>query len=241
MKNSFIEKQSKYFDTYNSDIETIDLINIPLAEKIELAYLNNLIGDMTGKKLLDLGCGTGKFGLKLADKADEIVGIDIARHQIEIANQTAEKYGIANFKGVVGDFKDGSYPEYFDFVLAVNVIHHTDDIDLILNNVLGSLKPGGKLVIFEINPLNPLFIPFLFFIGQLKSHLTKEYWCSNIYSLRKMLERNGYKIEQMNKWCFLPTSLYNHSLVFKRINEMLNKIPLVRSFSAFHVIICSKK
>ena len=241
MKNSFIEKQSKYFDTYNSDIETIDLINIPLAEKIELAYLNNLIGDMTGKKLLDLGCGTGKFGLKLADKADEIVGIDIARHQIEIANQTAEKYGIANFKGVVGDFKDGSYPEYFDFVLAVNVIHHTDDIDLILNNVLGSLKPGGKLVIFEINPLNPLFIPFLFFIGQLKSHLTKEYWRSNIYSLRKMLERNGYKIEQMNKWCFLPTSLYNHSLVFKRINEMLNKIPLVRSFSAFHVIICSKK
>jgi len=241
VKKTFIEKQSGYWDTYNSDIEVIDLVDSTAADKIESEYFSGLIGDPMGMKILDLGCGTGKFGLKLSSKAEEVVGIDIAKHQIDIANRTAQKYGIFNFKGIVGNFKSNNYKEYFDVVLAVNMIHHTDDINLILGNVRDSLKKDGRLIIFEVNPLNFLFIPFFIRFGQLKSHLTMAYLKSNIYSLKRVIRINKFKIKQIDKWCFLPTSLYSRSLIFKSINEVLNKIPLIKTFSAFHVIVCSKE
>ena len=240
MAETFIEKQSKYWDSYNKGVETIDLMNIPRAEVIELEYLSQLVGNLTGKTLLDLGCGTGKFGLKFAATAREIIGVDVSKNTIEIANNTAKKYDIKNFKGVLGDFKSASYQDYFDVVLAVNVLHHTDDADVILKNVYRSLKKGGKLIVFEVNPLNLLFIPFLISCGQIWSHLTREYVRSNIFSLKKLIAKSGFRIAKVDKWCLLPTVLYNRSLIYKRLNETLNKIPIIRIFCAFHVITCQK-
>ena len=240
MPDKFIEKQSKYWDSYNKGIDTIDLFNIPRAEKIELEFLSQLVGDLSGKNLLDPGCGTGKFGLKFASTAQEVVGVDISRNTIEIANNTAKKYGINNFRGELNNFKNSPYQDYFDVALAINVLHHTDDADIILKNVYRSLKKGGKLIVFEVNPLNLLFIPFLISCGQIWSHLTREYVRSNIFSLKKLIETGRFRITKVNKWCLLPTVLYNRSLAYKRLNETLNRIPLIRTFCAFHVITCQK-
>ncbi len=239
-QQTFSEKQSSYWDSYNSSEKTIDLVNIPTAEKIELEYILKLLGNLHGKKILDLGCGPGKFSLKLAKRGKEIIGIDISRNAINIANKTARYYKINNFRGIVNDFKKPLYKDYFDIAIAINMIHHSDDTDVILKNVYHSLKAKGRLLIFEVNPLNPLFIPFLISCGQIKSHLTKEYLRSNIYSLKKLIRRNGLTIDQVNKWCLLPTSLYNYSLIFKTFNETLNKVPVINSFCAFHVLLCSK-
>ncbi|MCL5004226.1 MAG: class I SAM-dependent methyltransferase [Patescibacteria group bacterium] len=240
MAESFIEKQSKYWDSYNRGAETIDLVNIPTAEKIELEYLTHLAGDLIGKKVLDLGCGNGKFGLKLAKTAEEVVGIDISKGAVTIANATAKKYGISNFKAVVDDFKHDRYVNYFDLVLAINMFHHTDDLEIILGNILSTLKDEGRLIVFEVNPFNLLFIPFLISCGQIQSHLTKEYLRSNIFSLKRVLTQNGFRINEVNKWCLLPTVLYNRSLFFKKLNEALNRIPIVKAFCAFHVLVCQK-
>lgn len=240
MPDKFIEKQSKYWDSYNKGVGTIDLVDIPRAEKIELEFLSQLVGDLSGKTLLDLGCGTGKFGLKFAASAREVVGVDISKNTIEIANNTAEKYEINNFRGLLDDFKSNRYQDYFDVALAINVLHHTDDADVILGNVYRSLKKGGKLIVFEVNPLNLLFIPFLISCGQIWSHLTKQYVRSNIFSLKKLIESGGFRITKVNKWCLLPTVLYNRSLTYKRLNETLNKVPLIKAFCAFHVITCQK-
>ncbi len=240
MKTKFSKKQAIYWDSYTKNIERLDLTDLPLAEKLEFSFFENLLGNFKGKNILDLGCGTGKLGLKLAKNAKSVVGIDISKHSIEIANKTAREYKIKNFKGVVGDFKKKGYKECFDFVLAVNLIHHTDNLDEILKHVRASLKKDGKLVIFEMNPLNLLFIPFLTLIGQIKSHLTYEYLRSNIFSLKMILNRNGYRLDRQKRWGWLPTALYNKSLFFKSLNEILNKVPLVNQFTAFNVLIYSK-
>lgn len=240
-KNNFTRKQSEYWDSYIKDIKILDLDNIVRAEKIEYNFLLSILGNIKNKTILDLGCGTGKFGLKLARKAKEVTGIDISRESILLTKRTAKKYSLRNYKGVIDDFKKPKYKDYFDIILMVNMIHHTNDLEVILQNVKKALKKNGKLVVFEINPLNLLFIPFLIYHGQIKSHINLEYWRSNIFSLKYILKREGYKIEKIRKWCMLPTALYNRSLVFKTINEELNKIPVINTFSAFHVITCSKQ
>src|SRR5258706_5432982 len=240
MKTEFSKKQSEYWDSYTRGIKILDLVNIPVAEKKELAFLKKLLGNIRGKTILDLGCGTGKFGLKLAHEAKKVVGIDISKSSVGIANRTANHYKIKNFEGVVGDFTKQGYKDSFDIVLAVNLIHHADDIDVILKHIKIALKDKGKLIIFEMNSVNLLFIPFLIMIGQIKSHLTFQYLRSNIFSLKYILTKNGFKIDRHRRWGWLPTALYNKSLFFKRLNEQLNKIPLLNKFAAFNVIICSK-
>jgi len=240
MKGGFLKKQSQYWDSYTNHIDTIDLVNIPLAEKIELEFLVRLLGNPKGKKILDLGCGTGKFGLKLAKMSNEVIGIDVSENSIKIANKTAKKYYIKTFKGIVDNFKETKYKNYFDYVLAINMFHHTNDADIILKNINNSLKKDGVLIVFEVNPFNLLFIPFLISCGQLKSHLTKEYLRSNIFSLKKLLEKNKFEIFEIHKWCLLPTKFYNYSLKIKSLNEVLNKIPIIKFFSAFHVILSRK-
>lgn len=240
-KDNFLDKQAAYWDSYIKHIKYLDLDDIPRAEKIEYSFLLEILGDVKKKRILDLGCGTGKFGLKLARQAREVTGIDISRESIQLTRRTAEKYGLKNYIGVIDNFKKPKYKNYFDCVLMVNMFHHTDDLDLILNNVKVALKENGKLIVFEINPLNLLFIPFLIYVGQIKSHLTLEYWRSNIFSLKHILLRSGFNIKSIRRWCLLPTALYNRSLFFKKVNETLNKIPVIRTFCAFHVITCSKR
>ncbi len=241
MKTKFSKNQSKYWDSYTQNIDKLDLLSAPRAEKIELAFFKKIIGSTKDKTVLDLGCGTGKLGLKLASGAKKVIGIDISKHSINIANKTAKHYKIKNFQGIVGDFKNQGYRNKFDVVLAVNLIHHTDDLDDILQHIKVSLTSKGKLIIFEMNPLNLLFIPFLTAIGQIRSHLTYQYLRSNVFSLRYILGKNGFVIKQYKRWCFLPTSLYNRSLSFMKINEFLNKVPLLNLFTAFNVFICSKE
>lgn len=241
MKTNFSKKQSKYWDSYTQGIDTLELIKIPVAEKQELIFLKKLLGEIKGKTILDLGCGTGKFGLKLASEAKKVVGIDISKASVAIANRTAKRYKIKNFEGVVGDFKNQGYKNYFDIVLAVNLIHHADDLEVILKHVGKALKKNGKLVIFEMNSMNLLFIPFLIYYGQARSHLTWQYLRSNVFSLKYVLFRNGYKVESLRRWGWLPTALYNRSLFFKKINQFLNQVPLINLFTAFNVITASRE
>ncbi len=236
----FSKKQSAYWDSYTRGIDTLDLIKIPKAEKLELTFLIDVLGDLKNKSVLDLGCGTGKFGLKLAKYAKNVVGIDISKVSIDIANKTAKKYHIKNFSGLIGDFKDQGYNKSFDVIIAINLFHHADDLELILKHVSLALKNDGKLIVFEMNPLNLLFIPFLTIQGQIMSHLTWQYLRSNIFSLRTVLNKNNFFIVDERRWGWLPTSLYNKSLVFMQLNQVLNKIPIVNTFTAFNILICRK-
>ena len=218
----------------------MDIDSIPTAEKIEFEHLLTFFKDLKNKQVLDLGCGTGRIGLKLAKYAKEVVGIDISNKSIDIANRTAKKNGLKNFKAIVNDFKSVKYKERFDYIIAVNMLHHTDDIDDILQHIKMALKKNGVFIIFEFNPLNLLFLPFLAMNGQLQSHLNWNYFRSNIFTLKPILEKNEFSRVQINRYAFLPTMLYNYSLNFKIINEILTRIPGIRIFSAFHIIECFK-
>ena len=71
------------------------------ADMLYLAAYTN--GDIAGKRVLDLGCGTGRLGLGAAFLgADEVVGIDVDPLAIHVARENREKSGLA-FELINGD------------------------------------------------------------------------------------------------------------------------------------------
>jgi tRNA (uracil-5-)-methyltransferase TRM9 len=85
-----------------------------------------LLGDVSGKSVLDLGCGNGRHTVELAKRASLVVGIDLSKRLIKIAEVRVRKLGLAHkAMFVVGDvlflpFRKAS----FDVVACIAVIHH---------------------------------------------------------------------------------------------------------------------
>jgi ubiquinone/menaquinone biosynthesis C-methylase UbiE len=108
-------------------------------------------------EVLDYGCGPGTFLSLLAPFCRRAVGVDITEELVIRAREVSAELGLQNTEILqVEDarlpFADGS----FDMVLFIDVIHHLEDIQSNLKESLRVLKPGGRMIVFEPNKLNPL-------------------------------------------------------------------------------------
>ena len=98
--------------------------------------------------VLDLGGGSGNFGVQLKTTNNTVFNLDM----------TSKRFGRDfDIKHIVGDmlllpFKNN----YFDVVLARAVLHHTPKLDKALIEVQRVLKPGGFLLIEEPGAFNPV-------------------------------------------------------------------------------------
>ena len=78
-------------------------------------FLDNI---STTDKVLDLGCGAGFLAFVLAQKAKEVVGIDITKENIAKARQ---KFKLPNLKFILGDILEYNFKESFDVIVLSNV------------------------------------------------------------------------------------------------------------------------
>ena len=104
-----------------------------------------------GRKLLDVGSGSGSLMFKARDKFEEVYGIDISLSRVEAAKKNAvEKFGennnfhflVCNINGRI-DFPDGM----FDVVTAIAIIEHVFDPYFVVGEIHRVLKPGGVFVV----------------------------------------------------------------------------------------------
>ncbi len=100
-----------------------------------------------GKRLLEVGCGTGTDLLQFARGGAIVSGVDLTPRSIEIVRQRFAVYGQQG-EFVEGDaeklnFADGA----FDVVYSFGVIHHTPDTEAAAQEIHRVLKPGGKAIV----------------------------------------------------------------------------------------------
>lgn len=82
---------------------------------------------LAGKKILDVGCGTGNRSIDIARKSPlaNVVGIDFSEKSIELAN--IQKESLTNIEFICSDFLTYPVKEQYDFVISMGVIHHLPD------------------------------------------------------------------------------------------------------------------
>jgi len=120
--------------------------------------------DLTGKRLLDAGCGTGTFAIEAARRGAQVLAIDVSPSLIKIARERSE--GQAPEGSIiheVGDMLDGQYG-IFDHVVAMDSLIHYHPDDMVRS--LASLAPrirSSMLVTFA--PKTPL-LAAMHFVGR---------------------------------------------------------------------------
>ncbi|MBK8639541.1 MAG: magnesium protoporphyrin IX methyltransferase [Chromatiaceae bacterium] len=116
--------------------------------------LNWLPEDLSGKRLLDAGCGTGALAVEAARRGAQVVAIDVAPTLIELARERIPldlAPGAVEFR--VGDMLDPALGE-FDHVVAMDsLIHyHTQDVLAVLSGI--GLRTRGS-ILFTFAPKTP--------------------------------------------------------------------------------------
>lgn len=113
-------------------------------------------GPLTGKRALEIGCGTGQASVWFALQGAAVTGIDKRRKATERARELAESHGVADrTRFEVGKIEQLPYEDdSFDLVFSQSVLQYTDRAAVIAECVR-VLRPGGRLVMIENMPGNP--------------------------------------------------------------------------------------
>lgn len=111
-------------------------------------FVNNITPDIDGKRVLDIGCGTGFLASIIPDC--EYTGIDIDEKSIDRARERALdhcQFICADASQILDEFG----PATFDSILATGIFHHLSpaQCDTILEHATQLLVPGGNLFGFE--------------------------------------------------------------------------------------------
>jgi SAM-dependent methyltransferase/uncharacterized protein YbaR (Trm112 family) len=99
-----------------------------------------------GRKILDAGCGNGRFAFYAARYGGEVWAIDLGP-AVEVARQNTTPAG--EVQVVQADLHRPPFaPESFDFIYSIGVLHHLPDPEKAFQNLLQYLKPGGEIQIY---------------------------------------------------------------------------------------------
>ncbi len=118
-----------------------------------------LLGDVSGLKILDCGCGTGVTSVYLASKGALVWGFDIADELIELANQRIDTNHVKDAcEASQMQFENMDYPDdFFDLAFGNMILHHVD-CDAAGKELARVLKPGGRAVFAETSGRNKLLM-----------------------------------------------------------------------------------
>lgn len=104
-----------------------------------------------GSRMVDIGCGEGRFAIQFAQHGYDVTGIDLAENRIEKANEHSHEH----LHFLVHDMRFPFYVNYFDFAFnlftSFGYFQHNRDNVLAARSFAGCLKKGGILVVDYLN------------------------------------------------------------------------------------------
>ncbi|MGO4697909.1 class I SAM-dependent methyltransferase [Paenibacillus sp. 2TAB26] len=153
-KNAVYKTNSFYWDTKGNDF--LGAIVLPLYGAFVSEEKCQLFGDVSGKKMLEIGCGNGQsLQYQGERKASELWGMDISEKQIEKATQHLTSCGLSA-KLICSPMEEecGIPEEYFDYVYSIYAIGWTTDLESTFCRIASYLKKDGVFIFSWSHPIH---------------------------------------------------------------------------------------
>ncbi len=136
----------------------------------EVDFIEGELAGDRSKRILDVGCGTGRHAIELARRGYAVTGIDLSGSQLARAREKAREAGVS-VEFLQRDARDFRFDTAFDLVLMICEgafpLMETDEMNFaILRNASAALAEGGKLILTTLSALYPLYHSVKDFLAQ---------------------------------------------------------------------------
>ncbi|MEY2512366.1 MAG: hypothetical protein QOE26_3129 [Verrucomicrobiota bacterium] len=129
--------------SYDGDENPLPALEEPLVQE--------LLGDVHGLDILDLGCGTGRHSIRMADAGARVTALDFSS---EMLAKARKKIGASDLLFQVHDLSQPlPFPaDHFDRVLCALVVDHIEHLDKLFSEMHRVCRPNGNVVVSGMHP-----------------------------------------------------------------------------------------
>lgn len=260
-----LKREKEFHDEWAS---LIDLGNLNVESFFESStapenrFILKHLGDIKGKKLLDIGCGAGENSVYFAKKGAICTATDYSPGMVEVAKKFAKKNSVTIETCVMNamemDFPDNT----FDIAYASNILHHVDQFKTI-KEMHRVLKSGGKACFWDPlkhNPIinvyrriatkvrtedeHPLDINIVKYARSLFKEVNYDtFWICSLWIFLQfyLIERvNPNKERYWKKIIYEEQRLRNEYLFLEKLDNFVKLIPFIKRFAWNIAVVATK-
>jgi 2-polyprenyl-6-hydroxyphenyl methylase/3-demethylubiquinone-9 3-methyltransferase len=142
----FSELAHRWWDT-ESDFRPLHQIN-----PLRLDWIDSL-APLSGKRVVDVGCGGGILADSMARRGADVLGIDLATKALKVAQLHAVEAGTPHvaYREVAAEVLAEEEPERFDVVTCMEMLEHVPDPASVVAACARLARPGGSVFFSTIN------------------------------------------------------------------------------------------
>lgn len=154
-------KVQRYFDSEAERFDAIYTQDKNLGQKIVDRFFRRVIlqrfeltldlcGSLEGKRVLDVGCGSGRYSIEMAQRGATVIGLDFAPAMIEMARQAVQQTEVEHLCSFYDvDFLSWEAPHAFDICLGIGFFDYIAEPEVFLRKIR-SLTIGQTVFSFPI-------------------------------------------------------------------------------------------
>jgi ubiquinone/menaquinone biosynthesis C-methylase UbiE len=221
---------------------------------MENQFILARMGDLRGKKLLDIGAGLGESSVYFALRGASVTTVDLSPQMVETALALGKKFGV-ELQGIVSSGEFLNVPEEtYDLIYVANTIHHVQDRDRLFSQMQRALKPGGRFFSYDPLAYNPVINVYrrmatdvrtpdespltVADVRQAKRYFTnvqhREFWISSLLLFVKYYVKDRLHPNDDRYWKRIlretPSGL-RWWMPLRSLDRILTRLPLVRWLS----------
>lgn len=191
-------------------------------------------GIESGERVLEIGCGMGRYTFILAERGVRVEGLDLSPQLLAKMRERNEKgHEIPLHAFDLLKSPPEMYGQ-FDAVIGFFVLHHVHDLEACFSTMAKLVRPGGRVAFLEPNPSNPLYYVQILVTkemawagerGMLKMH-TK--------FLEPAMEKAGLRPTPLSRFGYFPPFVTNRRMG-ARLETALERLPVWQGAHPFQL------
>jgi ubiquinone/menaquinone biosynthesis C-methylase UbiE len=231
------EEVRRFYDAQSTVYETAHHVAYAGGQYFVRRLASDILNHISpGDRVLEIGCGTGVFSRAIGGPAGALVSSDISLGMLKCARakNPAALLVVADAEQL--PFKNG----VFDCVAGVNTFSYFQNKARALSEADRVLKSPGRIVVYDMNLLNPLWYLYPIFDKRHRLYF-RQLSRSNRFWLRQLVSESGLRLERLDEFFWIPygSPAWLVSLL-RPLDWLLTHLPGWKHFGSRLTLVCEK-
>jgi SAM-dependent methyltransferase len=200
----------------------------------QIDRLFQVTGLESGMRVLDVGCGMGRYTLQLVERGMDVSGLDLSPELLDrLAAFDAGRYGVPLYCGDIAH-PPSDVPRDFDAVIGFFTLHHMHDLRRCFRSMANLVRPGGIIGFVEPNAASPLYYIQIAASPSMSWSAEKGILRMRDATVRRAMTDGGLSDFRSQSFGLFPPFIANLPGA-AAVEAMLERVPIMRPGLSFKV------